>query len=224
VAIPEASVKLAETEIELLGAIVANVLSAATTGGVVSIGTVKFVALVPVSPATVTVIAPVVEPVGTDVVILVAVLAVTVAVVPLKFTVLLAGVVLKFAPVIVTDVPTGPLPGVNEVRMGTWASMTKERRQKLVHVKTLLMILVCQSQIRWHGKRRIRRRRLGSSCQGNHRPDHRKRYYFYQRGNFMLDSKWGGENGLLSIHQPQLIARPGFLPGWNSPLIAALVG
>ena len=46
--------------------------------------TVKLVALVAVLPATVTVIAPVVAPVGTVTVMLVAVLTVTVAAVPLN--------------------------------------------------------------------------------------------------------------------------------------------
>ena len=41
-----------------------------------------------------------------------------VAVVPLNFTVLLAAVVLKFVPVIVTDVPTTPLVGVKDETVG----------------------------------------------------------------------------------------------------------
>ena len=126
--------KLAETEIELLGAIVANVLLAVTTGGEVSIATVKLVALVPVTPPTVTVIAPVVAPEGTEVVILVAVLAVTVAVVPLNFTVLFAGVALKFVPVIVTEVPTAPLVGVKLVMVGVEAVVT---------VKLVALVPVC---------------------------------------------------------------------------------
>ena len=67
---------------------------------------------------TVTVIVPVVAPTGTDVVMLVAVLAVTTAVVPLNFTMLLAGVKSKFVPVIVTEVPIGPLVGVKLVIVG----------------------------------------------------------------------------------------------------------
>ena len=77
--------------------------------------TVKTPLLVAVLPPTVTEIDPVVAPVGTVVVILVAELAVTNAVVPLNFTILLAGVVSKFVPVIVTDVPTRPLVGVKLV-------------------------------------------------------------------------------------------------------------
>ena len=67
---------------------------------------------------TVTVIAPLVAPVGTEVVMLVVVLAVTVAAVPLNLTVLLAEVVLKFVPVIVTEVPNGPEVGLKEEIVG----------------------------------------------------------------------------------------------------------
>jgi hypothetical protein len=81
--------------------------------------TVKFVELVAVCPLTVTVIAPELAPKGTDVVILVVVLAVAVAMEPLNFTILFAGVALKFVPVITTDVPTLPLSGVKEVMVGT---------------------------------------------------------------------------------------------------------
>jgi len=84
--------------------------------------TVKLVALVAVLPAMVTVIVPVVAPAGTVVVILVTVLAVTIAVVPLNFTVLLAGVVLKFVPMIFTDVPTGPEVGVKDAMVGNTAA------------------------------------------------------------------------------------------------------
>ena len=51
---------------------------------------------------------------------LVVVLAVTVASVPLKFTMLLEATGSKFVPVIDTVVPTGPLVGVKLVRVG-WA-------------------------------------------------------------------------------------------------------
>src|SRR5687767_11632418 len=61
---------------------------------------------------------PVVAPVGTVVVIEVEELANTTAIVPLKLTVLLAGVVLKLVPVIVTVVPTGPDAGVKAVMVG----------------------------------------------------------------------------------------------------------
>jgi hypothetical protein len=84
--------------------------------------TVKLVELVAVFPPTVTVNFPVVAPEGIVVVIVVDVLAVTVEVVPLNFTVLLAGVVLKFVPVMVTVVPTIPLTGLKLVMMGNVAA------------------------------------------------------------------------------------------------------
>lgn len=86
--------------------------------------TVKSETLVAVLPATVTVIFPVDASDGIVVVMLVEVLAVTVAAVPLKFTVLADGVLLKFVPVMVTVVPTGPEVGVNEVIVGTGAAPT----------------------------------------------------------------------------------------------------
>ena len=86
--------------------------------------TVKLLELVAVFPATVTVIGPVVAPVGTEVVIEVAVLAVTTAVVPLNWSVLLAGVVLKFVPIMLTVVPTKPDVGVKEVIVGKVAAPT----------------------------------------------------------------------------------------------------
>ena len=81
--------------------------------------TVKLDALVPTCPLTVIDIVPVVAPDGTVAVILVAVgVPVTVATVPLNLTVLLAAVVLKFVPVMVTVVPDAPDVGVNEVMVG----------------------------------------------------------------------------------------------------------
>lgn len=86
--------------------------------------TVKLLVLVAVLPATVTEIVPVVAPMGTVVAIEVAVLAVTTAVVPLNLTVLLAGVVLKFVPVMVSVVPTKPEAGVKLVMMGRVPAVT----------------------------------------------------------------------------------------------------
>ena len=80
--------------------------------------TVKLLALVAVRPLTVTVIGPLVAPVGTEVTMLVAVGVPVVAVVPLNFTVLLVAVVLKFVPVMVTVAPTRPLVGLKEVIVG----------------------------------------------------------------------------------------------------------
>ena len=97
--------------------------------------TVKLVALVPVSPPTVTVMAPVVAPVGTDVVMPVLVLAVTVAVVPLNFTVLLAGVVEKFVPEIVTVAPTVPLVGAKPLMVGVDVVAIVFRKTETVAIK-----------------------------------------------------------------------------------------
>jgi len=80
--------------------------------------TVKLLLLVAVCVPTFTVIVPVVAPVGTATVKCVVVAAETVAAVPLNMTVLLAGVALKFVPVIVTDVPTSPLVGLKLVIVG----------------------------------------------------------------------------------------------------------
>ena len=84
--------------------------------------TVKFAVLVPVPLGVVTLILPVVAPVGTVAVICVAEFTVNVvALVVLNFTELVVkvgAVPLKFVPVIVTEVPTGPYSGVNEVIVG----------------------------------------------------------------------------------------------------------
>jgi hypothetical protein len=92
--------------------------------------TVKFVALDAVPPGVVTEILPVVAPVGTVAVICVAESTWNVvAVVVLNFTELVVKVVpltvpLKFVPVILTDVPTGPKAGVNEAIVGSGAVTT----------------------------------------------------------------------------------------------------
>ena len=74
----------------------------------------KSVNEVAVWPAIVTVILPAVLLIGTDVVILVGELLVTMAVVPLKLTLLFAFTLLKPVPVIATDVPTAPMDGVKD--------------------------------------------------------------------------------------------------------------
>jgi hypothetical protein len=94
--------------------------------GIAPVVTVKFVALVAVFPATVTVMVPVVAPAGTVVVMDVAVLAVTTDVVPLNLTVLLVSVELKFVPVMVTVVLTVPLVGVKLVMVGKVEPPTNE--------------------------------------------------------------------------------------------------
>jgi hypothetical protein len=69
-------------------------------------------------PPTVTTTFPVVAPVGTGTTILAADQLVGVAVVPLNLTVLVPFVAPKFAPAIVTEVPTGPFGGVRLVSDG----------------------------------------------------------------------------------------------------------
>ena len=69
-------------------------------------------------PPTVTTTLPVVAPAGTGTTMLVADQLVGVAVVPLNLTVLVPCVAPKFVPVIVTDVPTGPLVGERLVMLG----------------------------------------------------------------------------------------------------------
>ena len=102
--------------VRLVGELVGSVADAVVT--------VKLLVLVPVKPPTVTLTVPVVAPDGTMAVMLVAVgvPVILVTVVPLNFTVLLAAVVLKFVPVIMTDVPTGPLVGLKLVTVGAEAA------------------------------------------------------------------------------------------------------
>src|SRR5256885_10884024 len=76
--------------------------------------TVKFAPLL-ATPPTVTTTLPVVAPLGTDATMLVALQLVVLAVVPLKVT---APVVPKFAPVMVTALPTGPEVGFMLVMVG----------------------------------------------------------------------------------------------------------
>src|SRR5439155_10968986 len=71
-----------------------------------------------VPPPTVTTMLPVVAPAGTGTTMLVPDQLVGVAVVPLNVTVLVPWAAPKFVPVIVTDVPTGPLVGARLVMLG----------------------------------------------------------------------------------------------------------
>ena len=71
--------------------------------------TVKVLPLLAVPPAVVTLIGPVEAPAGTVAVIVVAEFTVNVALVPLNSTALAP---VKLVPLMVTLVPTGPLPGV----------------------------------------------------------------------------------------------------------------
>ena len=102
--------------------------------------TVKSVALVPVPSPTVTEIGPVVAPEGTVVSIVVVVDVITVAAVPLNFTVLSAGVRLKFVPVIVTEVPKGPIVGLKPVTVGAGNPTVKSVALVLVNPPTVMEI------------------------------------------------------------------------------------
>src|SRR5215471_16762252 len=79
--------------------------------------TAKLIPLLGVPP-TVTTTFPVVAPVGTGTTMLVALQLVGVPAVPLNVTVLVPCVAPKFAPVTVTDVPTGPDAGLTLVIEG----------------------------------------------------------------------------------------------------------
>jgi hypothetical protein len=82
---------------------------------VVTVVTVKFVELVAVPLGVVTEIGPVVAPEGTVALIRAAFCTVKVAETPLKRT---AVAPVKFVPLIWTEVPTGPLVGLNDVIVG----------------------------------------------------------------------------------------------------------
>src|SRR5438093_1494124 len=81
--------------------------------------TVKLVALVAVPPGVVTLIGPVVAPLGTVADIVVAELTEKFALVPLKVTAVAPA---KFVPVIVTPLPTEPLVGLKLVIVGALAT------------------------------------------------------------------------------------------------------
>jgi hypothetical protein len=85
------------------------------TGPVV---TVKLMPLL-VAPPTVTTTLPVVAPAGTGAVMLVVLQFVGVAAFPLNATELVPCVAAKFAPAIVTEVPTGPVVGFKLAMLGT---------------------------------------------------------------------------------------------------------
>jgi hypothetical protein len=83
--------------------------------------TVKLPVLLAVPPAVVTLIGPVAAPAGTVAVIAVAELTVKLALVPLNRT---AVAPVKFVPLMVTLVPTGPLPGVKLAIVGGLETVT----------------------------------------------------------------------------------------------------
>lgn len=86
----------------------------------VMMGGIRTVKLAPLldCPPTVTTTMPVVAPVGTGTVMLVAFQLVGVATTPLNVTVLAPCDAPKFAPAIVTGVPTGPDGGLKEAMLG----------------------------------------------------------------------------------------------------------
>src|SRR5436853_5220832 len=104
---------LLNTAVKLIGELLVGsawpaAWSIVTVGGVVS-PTEKLAALLAVPPGVVTLIGPLVAPAGTVAVIAVAEFTVKLALVPLNST---AEAPVKLVPLMVTLVPTGPLPGV----------------------------------------------------------------------------------------------------------------
>jgi hypothetical protein len=108
--------------------------------GVAAVVTVNDELLVAVPPEVVTDQVPVVAPDGTVVVICVAEATVKVALVPLRATAVAPE---KFVPVIVTLVPTGPLPGEKLVIVGGWTVV--------VTVKFVLLVAVPPPVVTAHG-------------------------------------------------------------------------
>src|SRR5260221_4839778 len=98
--------------------------------------TVKFTPL-PARPPTVTTTFPVVAPAGTGATMLVALQLVGVATVPLNLTVLVPCVAPKFAPVIVTEVPTSPDVGFRVVMLGPAAPPTVKLTPLLARLATV---------------------------------------------------------------------------------------
>ena len=107
-------------------------------GGAGGVVTVKLLALVAVPPGVLTWIGPLVAPLGTVAVIWVLVFTVKLAAVPLKVT---AVAPVKLVPLIVTEVPTGPLLGVNELIVGGEAVTVK--LLALVAVPPGVVTLIC---------------------------------------------------------------------------------
>ncbi len=92
-------------------------------------------------PPTVTTTSPVVAPVGTGTLMLVALQLIGVAAVPLNVTVLVSCVSPKFVPTIVTDVPSGPTGGVRLVTLGVDVPPTP--------TVTLLSVAVVRANSLW---------------------------------------------------------------------------
>ncbi len=97
------------------------------------------------TPPTVTTTLPDVAPAGTGTTMLVAVQLVGVAVVPLNFTVLVPCDAPKLEPVIVTDVPAGPVVGLKLAMFGTGVPpLTAARKAAIcmIHSCTLSKVAV----------------------------------------------------------------------------------
>ncbi len=101
--------------------------------------TVNVPELVSVPPGVVTLILPVVAPEGTVAVILLAELMVNVALVPLNFTEVAP---VKFEPLITTEVPTGPLFGLNPVMVGAGCVPDTVKFEELVAVPPGVVTLI----------------------------------------------------------------------------------
>src|SRR5712691_13134574 len=93
--------------------------------------TVKLLELLAVPPGVVTLIAPLVAPLGTVAVICVSELTVQEAAAPLKAT---AVAPVTCEPLIVTAVPTGPLAGLNELIVGAALTAVTVKPVELVGV------------------------------------------------------------------------------------------
>src|SRR5439155_13323170 len=109
-------------------------------GGAGGVVTVKLLALVAVPPGVLTWIGPLVAPLGTVAVIWVLVFTVKLAAVPLKRT---AVAPVKLVPVMVTEVPTGPLVGLKELMLGGAGGV--------VTVKLLALVAVPPGVLTWIG-------------------------------------------------------------------------
>jgi hypothetical protein len=128
---------------KLVPVIVTDAVTAPLVGArLVTVGVATTVKLTPLLavPPTVTTALPVVAPAGTGTTMVVADQLVGVAVVPLNRTVLAPCVAPKFVPVIVTDVPTGPLAGARFVMVGA-ATVTVKLSPLLARPPTITTIL-----------------------------------------------------------------------------------
>jgi hypothetical protein len=106
-------------------------------------GTVKFEGLAAVPPGVVTLIGPVVAPVGTTAVICVAELTVKLVAAVVLNSTWVAPV--RFVPVITTDVPAGPLVGENDVIVGPGGDPVTSKLYSLVSVPPGVVTVILPS-------------------------------------------------------------------------------